>query len=101
MAQATKFRMIQLWTNGGGKEFALKLEDAEQGIFAAATHLGTDYPFMVEQFSCTEDAGCDWEAILQKHADKWTQGDAIRALIQTKELESNDHIKDLHNNIRR
>ena len=94
MAQATKLRMIQLWTNCGGKEFALRLEDADPGIFIAATHLGTDYPFMVEQFSWTGATECEWEVILQERADKWGEGSNIRDVLQSKELMSDGNIRE-------
>src|SRR5215467_14087273 len=95
MAIASKFRVLQLWTSNGGKEFALRFGESEAGIFVAATHLGAEYPFLVEEFSCSEDSNCNWETILQEKADKWTEAGRIREVIQSKESGGGGHARDL------
>jgi hypothetical protein len=87
--------MLQLWTSSGGKEFALRLGESEAGIFVAATHLGADYPFLIEEFSCSNDTNCNWETILQEKADKWMEAGRIREVIQSRESPAGGHARDL------
>jgi hypothetical protein len=85
MVQPADIQRLQLWTNPGGREFALKLVNSESRcIFVAATHLGAEYPFLVEEFNCDNASNRGWEKILQEKADEWIASGGVPDVIQSK-----------------
>ena len=71
MDPGSKTERVQIWTSNGGKEFALKKSSDLDGLFLTATHLGMEYPLMLEELEVADGTTCDWQGLLQKKANEW------------------------------
>ncbi|MEO9363690.1 MAG: hypothetical protein ABI348_07300 [Nitrososphaera sp.] len=78
-------RIVQLWSNSGETEFAIRLSADEIG-FRASTDERADFAKVVDETYATDDEYIDWPFMLGKWVSSWKEGFRHSSLAQELKL---------------
>ena len=62
---------IQLWTDGSTREFAIRLSSDVKDTFRAASHLGSNYEYLICEMPIGKMDTRGWDYMLDQLAEEW------------------------------